>query len=648
MLRDSQSHGAYNGMSSFTGFPPEAQAQAGLNENVGFQLQKNNDAVQYNSGMTNQFSGSLFPTMQPQIIAANNGFPQALYPVHRIQYAPSAPMTLSDGSIIHVQNGITYRSYFNGFSVVTDALNNAHPLGLPLEQQMGNLPSQNANPPMLSTSVQCQSKVPQQHSTQSIAKNSSDASADSDMSETTMKALQLELESLRSKLTALDKHIALHRHRLTPLEYHGCVAQRKHFVETIDCTRMKLESTGITTMNGHAMTSATSAPRTHAIRTSTGTYIATNHGTHETYDLVPLSGANQHTVQGPKKDTALRRGPRLTNSQHQTTKAAGATGLSPIAPSFVPGGVDTSPLPFAPDKNTKPSTLNNQLQTMPSLLPRRTDGSLLSENKDGGQSAKDSPKVLAYCKRREISPASDRKLFCSTEDDFAAVIHRVREQASVLGCKGGQSKDPAYDAEQDIRWAMADGDPIPLAQGLPEYFFNPRPWNWEDSEFNYRIPMRKVPDGNQCLGGYHRECISEEEPVYGKRHLMESIDKSSKKFLPNKQSTVEPETFAHETIKASDSKATTGPSKTDLEEGPSQDRPDASRRDAALSEPLPQTPSKGSREMTPLKEVTNVGVRTSTAKTVSCKALSLDPEDKEQIDPQAVAQQTVGSEPLTP
>ncbi len=93
---------------------------------------------------------------------------------------------------------------------------------------------------------------------------------------------------------------------------------------------------------------------------------------------------------------------------------------------------------------------------------------------------------IEYAARYLYNWGHDKKTYCTTVEEFQEAIRRVREQARMYGCAGGSSKDPAYDAEQDLWWAICDRDPIPLPTDIPDHISNPRPWNWNNSAFNYR------------------------------------------------------------------------------------------------------------------------------------------------------------------
>ena len=635
---------------------PEAQAQAGSNEELESIMQKGIKAGGPMPILTNQWGGSAVRSFQQQMLGGTSGFLQALYPFNQVQFGQMPPTTLGDGSIIHMQNGVTYRSYFNGFNVVTEVLNSTQQLGLPMGPMTGGYSAQTTHSAFPNQGAY--SQLNGSASTSTRTKESTGASGGSSADNATKKALQMELEDQRSRLTALDKHIALHRHRLSPTDYSTCVTQHKHFVEIIDSIRMKLDSSDL--VNAQEA-NGPNAPRTHTIKTNTGTYIATNHGTYETYDYLPLPSVNQRSETAPakqfgSKQPAIRCVSTYTGENARSKVSLRSGGLSPVAPSFVPSGANTSPFHNAALNDEKSPTVSIQTNMQPSYVPSSSNETEQQGGRDSSQTMESSTTILEFCKRRQFSPSARGKFFCSTEDEFAAVIHRVREQAEMLGCKGGQSKDPAYDAEQDIRWAMADGDPIPLAEGLPEYFFNPRPWNWEDSEFNYRVPMRKFQDDNKHLGGCHRVCVLANEPV------------------------VDPEITTDEPEETSVVSASGQPSKADLESslnGPSEyiglkaqtefveaiPNPKENLHldtEAGLPQPTsvdaqvettstPQTPVKSSIDSTPLKDVSNVNVKINATKLLVSKPPAVDHVDKEQVDPKGlVVQSKEEFEPTTP
>ncbi|KAL9614055.1 MAG: hypothetical protein Q9204_008855 [Flavoplaca sp. TL-2023a] len=168
--------------------------------------------------------------------------------------------------------------------------------------------------------------------------------------------------------------------------------------------------------------------------------------------------------------------------------------LSPDAPPFVPGttaalthGTETiqHTKPVGVQKLESPDSYKmKKSQAEVGLRKLNTD----LDSSDGAEAAIPhvSMSEIEYASTPGFNPPVGPKVYCTTASEFEEVIRRVRQQAQMYGCKGGQSKDPAYDAEQDVRWAMADGEPIPLPQSPADHLTQSRPWNWDDSAFNCR------------------------------------------------------------------------------------------------------------------------------------------------------------------
>ncbi|KAL9594612.1 MAG: hypothetical protein Q9219_006942 [cf. Caloplaca sp. 3 TL-2023] len=152
-------------------------------------------------------------------------------------------------------------------------------------------------------------------------------------------------------------------------------------------------------------------------------------------------------------------------NQPTPSQASNHKCLSPDAPPFVPAGIKTAASNYFASHQDPPSRSQPWVDDP---LPTVT----LAD--------------VEYTNRLDFNPQNGPKLYCTTIGEFQEVLRRVREQASMYGCQGGQSKDPAYDAEQDVRWAMADGEPIPLPKSPADHVANPRPWSWDDSAFNPR------------------------------------------------------------------------------------------------------------------------------------------------------------------
>ena len=143
---------------------------------------------------------------------------------------------------------------------------------------------------------------------------------------------------------------------------------------------------------------------------------------------------------------------------HKATKK-----FSPDAPVFVPSA--------SAGFNASPQKL---LEGLPPADAAPSAESALVLNADA-----------AYCARLGFNNPSEPKQFCTEPWEFTMVIKAAHDQARRYGCEGGQSKDPEWDAEQDIRWAMQDELPIPL---VPEILNQEceGPWNWANSYYNVR------------------------------------------------------------------------------------------------------------------------------------------------------------------
>lgn len=298
------------------------------------------------------------------------------------------------------------------------------------------------------------------------------------------KASSEERQRLCARLSDLDKHIALSYHKLTKQQHAELVNERKVLVESIDFMRK----------NSNEHSTSSSAP---------------------IVDQLPATGMRPRQHPG---NTDLMG--KLVNNNGGDAQAtlvnqkplASSTCLSPDAPPFVPSstkaGSDHTRIekPWAPAQSTYP--FGNSVLPDSGILPncglgiensKATQATQLTIQKEGqganGTTSRSEeppreplPVVsqgdVEYVDRLGLNSAGEEKLYCSTVQEFQEVIRRVREQAGLYGCKGGQSKDPAYDAEQDIRWAMGDHDRIRLPTSTPDHVANPRPWSWDDSVFN--------------------------------------------------------------------------------------------------------------------------------------------------------------------
>ena len=165
--------------------------------------------------------------------------------------------------------------------------------------------------------------------------------------------------------------------------------------------------------------------------------------------------------------------------------------LSPNAPAFVPGGTAFS-TPQKPQPSHQDSVAREGKSSEPPVFnPRGTTQAAMSGvdwptvidlNHPAGEIDEAD---IKYCEEAGFNDPTKPKKYCTTVLEVAWVVKNVRQQAKLFGCKNGSSKDPEWDAEQDIRHAiLVLRRPIPLAPMLPEFVRHMCPWNWEDSFFN--------------------------------------------------------------------------------------------------------------------------------------------------------------------
>lgn len=319
----------------------------------------------------------------------------------------------------------------------------------------------------------------------------------------------IQYNSLRARLMELDKHIALHLHKLSGFEHGVLVAQRKELVEQIDFLRINLEKN----------------ERLNSSVSLAGPYQSVGMALHQ-----QSGNANYFPFvinpQGVSSGDSQLIGSAINNN-HGTVQVnlkkpslTSSTCFSPDAPPFVPSKIKEQSDKPGPsnrsganhgDGHALISPTNDMVASRAPLThpPTVTDATHVTNGKEGRTVNRTTLNVrellgdplpivseeeVEYVNRLRLNPAHGKKLYCSTIAEFQEVIRRVREQALMFGCKGGQSKDPAFDAEQDIRWAMADHDPIALPPANPDHVAKPRPWSWNDSAFNVRA-NKSVPAG---------------------------------------------------------------------------------------------------------------------------------------------------------
>ena len=255
----------------------------------------------------------------------------------------------------------------------------------------------------------------------------------------------------RDELAQINSHLAFYHYQLRPTERARLIARRRDLTEEIDRLRV---------------------PRALTV------------------SMPYRSSSNRHT----------------TDTEPEVKSSLVKKALSPNAPAFVPGSWAAA---ARPDENI-PRQASHHV-TSDSKTPQRQVSMDYSEDDLLQYTPPDTldPAMrmvhqddIAYTAGYETTGMS--KDFCTTLPQFQEAIRRVRQQARLYGCEGGSSKDPAYDAEQDIWWAIKDGSPIPLPGDTPDHVAFPRPWNWNDSAFNRLVEQhtqaRKPEPGRQSIG----------------------------------------------------------------------------------------------------------------------------------------------------
>lgn len=409
---------------------------------------------------------SMGPTMQ---------FPQGIEPLHWVAGA---------GAIVSL-NGVQYRALWNGPQLVLE----------PLQASLQATPFFTTSPEhatMMYAPIAHGSHYPvavkpvTATETQLSLTNMTSQYASCQLQPTdqsSRKASNEEYDHLRAKLTELDRHLALYYHKLSGPEHSVLVSHRRHLVEKIDSIRKERNQ----------RTVSFSAP---VVGQQTDT------------DPQP-----QHSRMG----NSIKNYPEAALAPLVTKKLpAPSTCLSADAPPFVPSsakpGSDNAGLGNfwgAPEHSNYPfeNSISQNKGRVPNYgpvieVPSATQAKHVTGPKSPGLNSATSqlgeaargpvreplPVVsqddIEYAARLGLNPAHGVKLYCTTVPEFQEVIRRVREQATLYGCAGGQSKDPAFDAEQDVRWAIADHDPIRLPRSPPDHVVRPRAWNWGDSIFN--------------------------------------------------------------------------------------------------------------------------------------------------------------------
>ena len=309
-----------------------------------------------------------------------------------------------------------------------------------------------------------------------------------------LQALKVHYDGLHSQLEALDRHVALYRHLLPPTVNASMVAQRIQLVQQLDSIRVnirdnkeQLERSLPEFLQPVDMPQGSKATFEQYSRQNFQTSAGAQSHT-------PMLNVGHHMMGAAAPvtfDLPHGRFSHETNSSSKTLSKSGATQsgprnstyLSPDAPAFVPNNTSASAFSIGGKTQGKGDGQNH-----PKTATHQVAHSAMTKipSPAGGNLPVVTPDEIDYVDRLALNEHSGPKLYCSTIEEFQEVIRRAREQARLYGCAGGQSKDPEYDAEEDVRWAMMDEDAIPLPTTIPDHVSNPRPWKWADSPFNIR------------------------------------------------------------------------------------------------------------------------------------------------------------------
>lgn len=354
---------------------------------------------------------------------------------------------LSDGTPVVSCNGFCYRAAWDNDKILLEPLqvNIASPHPLPQNQKLGQNP----------------------HITSAVPENfeSTTASVPTSLGDTYGGIAEHgsvpNEQALRAELTELNSHLAFYHYDIRPLERAALVARRRALIEEIDKIRVPKAPTIV------------SMPYKH---------------TSQSGEKVQQARDTARSVPSDEN-----RDPYRTSVRSEASKR----GLSPNAPAFVPGrrGFSKS----AQDDNQKRD--DNTSSQVATKTPERRSQIQTSSTGSSQQYSPLDPKdpAMRMVHQEDIrytaeyaSRGMDTK-YCNTVSQFQEAIRRVREQARLYGCEGGSSKDPAYDAEQDLWWAIKDQSPIPLPSKTPDHVAFPRPWNWNNSAFNFQAARWSSP-----------------------------------------------------------------------------------------------------------------------------------------------------------
>ena len=417
--------------------------------------------------------------IQGHLASADIGHTSRLTSSHMLQVSPPLlPMgVFEDGSMMAYFNGAYYRTYWDGSRNIVEPIQITTSQPLPQPPVDSNLQVA----PNASRTISGSSKRQNPIRSDLFAGEATRSRLSSAQSQQSSFSNDIDTEQIELKkiLNDLDKYLALHHYDLGQEKRASLVIQRKALVEQLDAIRR--------TKEGLKPNTTTSGLVKNVARSSNG-------------DRVPSLSSSQVSRRN------IRAKPTLL---YVTSTGKSRKALSPAAPPFVPG-LKTSNGPsdaFAPTITNPSDRKLNQATDVsvfecpvgtsenPAQLPapKRMSGEnfrdhgeeqSLDENSSDPAMRIIHPSDIEYAQAYLYDRTTEEKRYCTSISEFQEAVRRVRAQARLYGCTGGSSKDPAYDAEQDIWWAICDHDPIPLPSKIPDHVSRPRPWDWSDSAFN--------------------------------------------------------------------------------------------------------------------------------------------------------------------
>ena len=442
---------------------------------------------QTNSGDSSSFQTvAQYPPVQTAVPFSNMplGCPTFMAPTIQTQTSVVPLAMFSDGSTLVSYNGMSYRASWNGTNTCLEPLQTLQP---PVDQQY----YPQAYPQVYASNSQY--GVVPQVSVPSVPLASATNGARPDISKADL-FLQNEAQgsdelSLKAKLTNLDEHLALHHYDITPVDRASLIGQRIYLVAELD--RIRLSKTKPKHKIPIVAPAVPGVPVTPAAQPSSGPQNkpVSKGGTMSKH----LSPAAPPFVPRSALEPSSTSFGMRTTSQQSKHQRIGLPAPAKEVDTASTARVNVKPSAWAShaDKKAPPQSTerisHNEASSSSSALDPSDPAMRVIEYKD-----------IEYAARYLYNWTKDNKTYCTTVSEFQEAIRRVREQARLYGCAGGQSKDPAYDAEQDLWWAICDRDPIPLPSKIPDHVANPRPWNWNDSAFNYRWQGANDAPGPEC------------------------------------------------------------------------------------------------------------------------------------------------------